>query len=216
MSLTYHYHPLASFCWKVSIALYESGLAFDAQIVDLGDAAARERFYALWPLGKMPVLIEDGEVVAETSIILEHLAERHREARWLLPKSPDLARRVRFLDRIFDLYVQTPMQNIVADRLRPAESRDAFGVAGYRADLKKACDYLEREVVGDGWAMGADFTMADCAAAPALFYADKVQPLAPEHPKCLAYLERLKARPAFARVLEEAEPFFQYFPQDPG
>lgn len=215
MALTLHYHPLASFCWKVQVALHESALPFTPVIVDLGDEDSRAAFLRLSAFGKMPALEDDGRVVTETTIILEHLARRHAPARWLLPEEPEAALKVRFLDRVFDFYVQQPMQKIVTDRIRPADGRDPFGVAAARADLKSALDYLEREQVGDGWAMGEAFTLADCAAAPALFYADKVAPLAAEHPRCLAYLERLKSRPAFARVLEEAEPYFVNFPQEP-
>lgn len=215
MALTLHYHPLASFCWKVQVALHESRLPFTPVIVDLGDEASCGAFLRLSPLGKMPALEDGGMVVTETTIILEHLARRHSAAKWLLPQDPDAALKARFLDRVFDLYVQQPMQKIVTDRIRPADGRDPFGVAAARAELKAALDWLEREHVGDRWALGEAFTLADCAAAPALFYADKVAPLAADHPKCLAYLGRLKSRPAFAQVLAEAEPYFVNFPQEP-
>lgn len=217
MALTLHYHPLASFCWKVQIGLHESGLPFEPVIVDLGDPDSRRAFLAVWPMGKMPALVDgaDGTVVAETSIILEYLAQRFQAARWLLPSNADLAREARFRDRIFDLYVQLPMQRIVADRLRPAASRDPLGVESARAELKAGCDLVEQRFAEGPWGLGEAFSIVDCAAAPALYYADKVAPLGAAHPRCLAYLERLKARPSFARVLQEAEPYFQFFPAEP-
>ena len=214
MALQLHFHPLSSFCWKVLIALHESGLEFEPHVVDFGDDASREAFVALWPLRKMPVLHDTatGETVGETSIILEHLAARFPEAAWLIPPDPEQALRVRFLDRVFDLHVQQPMQQIVADRIRPEGVLDAVRVAQARTRLRIACDHVERDLVTGGWAVGDRFSMADCAAAPALFYADKVMPLAEAHPRCLAYLGRLQARPSFARVLAEAEPYFAMFP----
>lgn len=215
MSLILHYHPLSSFCWKALIALYEKKIAFAPNLVNPGDPQSRARFAALWPLAKMPVL-EDrtrGAVVPETSIIVDYL-ERHYDGLQLIPDDPDEAREVRLWDRIFDHYVQHPMQRIVADRLRPAGQRDPYGVAEARAALAAGMAVVESQVAGKSWAVGEVFTMADCAAAPALFYANKVMPLAGAHPEALALLERLKARPSFARVLEEAGPFFQYFPEE--
>jgi len=214
MTLTLHYHPLASFCWKVLIALYENDIAFTPQIVDLGDPASRGAFAALWPVAKMPVLEDKarGCVVPETSIIIDYLAFHYPGPVRLIPGDPDRARDTRLWDRIYDNYVQGPMQRIVGDRIRPEAARDPFGVAEARASLATAMAMVEREAGGRQWAMGEDFTMADCAAAPALFYADKVMPFQGAYPNVLALLERLKARPSFARVLVEAEPYFQYFP----
>jgi glutathione S-transferase len=212
MSLTLHYHPLASFCWKVLIGLYENAIPFDGVIVDLGDEASRTAFYRLAPFGKFPVL-EDrarGEVVPETSVILDYLDLHYAGRVRFTPADPDQAWRVRLWDRLFDNYVQHPMQAIVADRIRSDGSTDPYAVAQARGQLAKSYAWMEGEV-GDGWACG-DFGMADCAAAPALFYADKVQPLGEAHPRLSAYLGRLKARPSFARVLAEAEPYFHMFP----
>ena len=216
MTLVLHAHPLASYCWKVLIALYEKGTNFEFSMVDLGDPAARAAFAALWPMAKMPVLEdrERGIALPETSIIIDYLDTHHVGAIRLVPEEADAARDVRLWDRIFDLYVQTPMQKIVGDRLRPADQRDGFGVAEARASLAKALDMVDRELAGKSWARGDSFTLADCAAAPALFYADKVMPFGETWPNALALLERLKARPSFARVLVEAEPYFQYFPAE--
>jgi len=216
MSLILHAHPLASYCWKVLIALYEKEVDFDFHQVDLGDPEARAAFAALWPMAKMPVL-EDRErvaVVPETSIIIDYLDAHYPGAIRLIPAEPEAARDARLWDRIFDNYVQTPMQKIVADRLRPQDRKDGLGVEEARASLATALDMIEREVTGKRWVRGDAFTLADCAASPALFYADKVMPLAGRWPETLALLERLKGRPSFARVLAEAEPWFKYFPAE--
>jgi glutathione S-transferase len=214
MALILHYHPLASFCWKVLIALYENGTPFEPRLVDLGDPDSRAAFAALWPIAKMPVLEDSarGCVVPETSIIIEYLDRHCPGPVRMIPDDPERAREVRLLDRIYDHYVQAPMQRIVADRIRPKEARDPYGVEEARQLLRIACDMIERDMVERQWAAGEAFGLADCAAAPALFYADKVMPLAAGHPHALAYLERLKARPSMARVLAEAEPYFRYFP----
>jgi glutathione S-transferase len=216
MSLVLHYHPLASFCWKVLIALYENGTEFTPKLVDLGDPDSRAAFAALWPMAKMPVLEdpERGIAVPETSIIIDYLDRHHEGPVRFVPEDPDRAREVRLWDRIFDNYVQVPMQKIVGDRLRPEGQHDPFGVAEARTLLATALGMVERQTADRRWATGDDFTLADCAAAPALFYADKVAPLAASHPVALAFLERLKARPSFARVLEEAGPWFRYFPSE--
>lgn len=214
MSLTLHYHPLSSFCWKVLIALYEKDVPFTPHMLNPGDPASWAAFTALWPVAKMPVL-EDGErgaMVPETSIIIDYLDAHYPEPR-LIPDVPDAARAVRLADRIYDNYVQVPMQKIIADRLRPDGDKDPFGVAEARAMLAKSCDMIERDMAGRTWAVGDDFSMADCAAAPAFFYANEVMPLADTHPALLAYLRRLEARPSVARVLAEAQPYFQYFPR---
>jgi glutathione S-transferase len=216
MSLILHYHPLASYCWKVLIALYERDIAFEPKLVDLGDPQARAAFAALWPIAKMPVLEDVGRsrVVPETSIIIDYLDVHHSSAPALIPAQPDPAREVLLWDRILDNYLQGPMQKIVGDRLRPQAEKDGAGVAEARRQLATALTMVDAHVAGRTWVTGEDFTMADCAAGPALFYADKVMPLAGIYPHALALLERLKARPSFARVLAEAEPYFQYFPTE--
>ena len=214
MSLTLHSHPLASFCWKVLIGLYENDTPFENILVDLGDGAARERFFALTPWGKMPALQDSarGEVVAETTIILEYLDRHYPGPVRLLPSDPDAALQARYWDRVFDLYVQTPMQKIVADRLRPADRKDPLGVEEARGQLLAAYPVLERQLAGRTW-MLESFGLVECAAFPALFYADKVEPIGEAFPAVMAYLDRLHARASVRRVLTEAEPYFQYFPQ---
>jgi glutathione S-transferase len=217
MTLTLHYHPLSSFCWKVLIPLYENGTPFEGKLLqNLQDPAERDAFRALWPVGKMPILI-DGEhdrVIPETSIIIEWLDRHHRGATRFLPDDPEMAHTVRLWDRIYDLYVQQPMQRIVFDRLRPAEQKNPNMVAEERELLKRTMAMVDAFVADKHWATGVHFTLADCAAAPALFYADKVEPFDGRWPNALALLERLKARPSVERVLREAEPYFQYFPKE--
>src|SRR5688572_871220 len=214
MSLTLYYHPLASFCHKVLIALYESETPFEARIVDLADPTSSAEMLSFWPVGKFPVLRDQrrDRTVPETTIIVEYLARHYPAAAPLLPDDPDLALDVRLWDRFFDLYVQVPMQKVVADRLRPPGREDPFGVDDARATLRRAYDLAERQLASRTWATGETFTLADCAAAPALFSADCAEPFATSHPNVAAYYERLLARPSFARVLDEARPYFQNFP----
>jgi glutathione S-transferase len=217
MAFTYYYHPLASFCWKPLIAVYEAGVPIDLVVVNLGDPRDRADFLAVWPLGKFPVLVDSTsrETVPESTIIIEYLAERLPEAAKLLPQNATLRREARLLDRIFDHDVQEPMQKIVGDRIRPQGRRDPFGVAQAHEDIRTAYLMLETRLEGRPWAAGEAFSLADCAAAPALFYADKVEPLG-AHAGLAAYLERLLARPSFARVIEEARPYFHLFPEKPA
>ena len=214
MSLTLHMHPLASFCWKVLIALYENDTPFEARLVDLGDPDEAAAFKALWPTGKMPVLRDAARdrTVPETTIIIEYLQTWYPGPVRFIPEDPETALRARLFDRLLDGYVQEPMQKIVADHIRPADAKDPHGVAYARSQLVMAYDLLEAELAGRTWMAGEAFGLADCAAAPALFYANKVAPLTSAHPRVSAYLDRLLARPSFVRVLQEAEPYFAMFP----
>jgi glutathione S-transferase len=216
MTPTLYAHPFSSYSQKVLIALYENATPFEQVLVNLGDPDSRAAFAALWPIAKMPVL-EDrarGEVVAETTIIIDYLDRHYPGPVRFVPDDPEQARRTRFWDRVHDLYVQGPMQKIVLDRLRGEGGHDPTGVAEARAQLATALAMVERDLAGKSWSMGEDFTLADCAAMPALYYADKVAPLGDTSPNVLALLERLKARPSVARVLAEAEPYFHYFPTE--
>ncbi|MGJ5176662.1 glutathione S-transferase family protein [Bradyrhizobium oligotrophicum] len=218
MSLTLYYHPLSSFCWKVLIALYENEIPFTPKLIDLGDASERAAFLKLWPVGKFPVLRDDARqrTIPESSVIIEYLDQQHRGATCLIPDDADLALRTRLRDRFLDLYVHMPTQTIVFDRLRPADARDPFGVAEARTRLRTSYAMLEAELAPGGWAMGDPFTLADCAALPALFYAKNVEPFGAGLPAVAAYLDRLAARPSVARVLAEAAPFFHMFPEERG
>ncbi len=211
-----YYHPLSSYCWKVLIALYENDTPFERAMMQ--EPGVAEAWLALWPLGKFPVLRDEArdQTVAEATIIIEYLGQQCPGPFRPLPADPDEALKVRLMDRLFDNYVMTPMQRIVADRLRPEESRDAHGVGEARILLGKAYAMLEERIGAQQWAAGNDFTMADCAAAPALFYADKVEPMRGGFPILAAYLDRLEARPSVARVLEEKQPWWHMFPYATG
>jgi glutathione S-transferase len=214
MTLVLHSHPLSSFCQKVLIALYENETPFEAKLIDFFDPESRAAFLRLWPMGKIPVLRDEARdrTVPEATIIIEYLAQHHPGRTALVPPDPDLARETRFRDRFYDLYVDVPMQKIVTDRLRPAGQGDAFGVAQAKEQLRTAYGLIEEDMAGKRWAMGDAFTMADCAAAPALAYANRVVPFA-DHRQVAAYFDRLVQRPSFARVLAEAEPYQRNFPQ---
>ena len=215
MSLTLHAHPLSSFCHKALIALYENGTPFEPVVVNLGDQESRAAFLDIWPVGQFPVIKDEARdwLVPESSIIVEYLDQHYPGRTRFIPADPDRARQVRMRDRFFDLHVQLHMQKIVGDRIRPDGQRDPYGVEQARTRLTTALGMTE-EAIGEEWAMGADFTLADCSAAPALFYADKVTSLKEKYDRTLAYLERLKARPSFARTLKEAEPFLSMFPAE--
>ena len=215
MTLRLYYHPFSSFCQKALIALYEHDLPFERQIVDLGDPADRAALAALWPFAKFPLLRDEarGVTLPESSVIVEYVDRlAGAGSARLVPDDPDAALAVRLWDRLFDLYVDVPLQTIVIDALRGAGG-NAAGVADARTTLATAYRVIEAELArhrGD-WATGAAFTMADCAAAPALLYANIAVPFA-GHQRLAGYFERLLARPSFARAVEEARPFRHYFP----
>jgi glutathione S-transferase len=215
MTLRLYYHPLSSFCQKVLIALYENGTPFTPQLVDFADGASREAFLKIWPVGKFPVLADEARdwLIPESSIIIEYLDRHYPGKTRFVPEDGDLAGQTRMRDRFFDLYVAQPMQKIVTDRLRPQGGHDAIGVEQAKAQLKTALDMIDGEIGSKTWAMGDAFGMADCAAAPALSYADRVMPFADSHKNAAAYLARLKQRPSFARALSEAEPYLKLFPR---
>lgn len=214
MALTLYSHPLASYCWKVLIALYENDTHFTQHIVDLGDPNARAAFAALWPTAKIPLLQDTtrGRIVPETSIMIEYLERHYPGHRPMLPAEEDARLEARLWDRLFDSYVMTPMQGIVANRLRPEHERDARRVSDAEATLHMAYDLIETHLARREWAAGDDFSIADCTAAPSLFYASILVPFAAAHARLAAYFERLLARPSVARTIDEARPYFQNFP----
>jgi glutathione S-transferase len=211
MSLTLHEHPFAAYCWKALIALYERDVPFERRFV--GDAADRAALQEIWPLGSIPVLVDDGRVLPESTAIIEHL-DGLGDAPPLVPADPATALQARLWDRIVDGHVATPMQKIVGDELRPEGGRDPEGVRLARADLERAYDVLDDHVrAGGPWLAGEDFTLADCAAAPALFYANVVHRWDPERRAALdAYYAVLAGRPSVARVIDEARPYRELFP----
>jgi glutathione S-transferase len=205
-------HPFASYCQKVLIALYENGTPFTYRKIGPEDPAAMSELAALWPLKKFPVLVDEGQTYAESSIIIEHLTIRHPGAVQLIPKDPQAALQVRMLDRFFDNYVMTPMQRIVADFMRPASDRDPLGVKDAHSLLDSAYGWLNGVMATRNWASGDDFNLADCAAAPSLFYSDWVHEVSDEFPHVRAYRRRLLARPSVARSVDEGRPYRQFFP----
>jgi glutathione S-transferase len=216
MSLTLYYHPLSSFCWKTLIALYENDTPFTAQSVDLGNEAERNALLKIWPIGKFPVLRDSAKdrIVPESSIIIEYLDTEYPGRTRFIAADAKLALQTRLRDRFYDLYLHLPMQKVVGDRLRPADAKDAHGVEEAKARIASCYGMLDKEMASRAWAMGEAFSLADCAAAPALFYGNKVVPFGETQNNLAAYFERLKARPSFARVLQEAEPYFKMFPQE--
>jgi glutathione S-transferase len=206
MSLTLYFHPLSSFCHKALIALYELDIEFEKRIIDLGNAADRAELQALWPLGKFPVVRDHArnKAVPESSVIIEYL---DRQAH-LIPDDWEAALDVRLWDRFFDLHVQVPMQKIVADRINAANG----DLTRERAALTTAYGMLEHQLTGKTWVAGPTFSMADCAAAPALFYASTLVPFADEHRHLRAYFDRLVERPSVKRVIDEARPYFSMYP----
>jgi glutathione S-transferase len=216
MSLTLHFHPLASYCHKVLVALYENDTPFTPNLVNLGDAAERAALLKLWPIGKFPVLRDDArnQTIPESTVIIEYLDRCYPGRTTLIPADAELARETRLRDRFYDLYVHEPMQKIVGDRIRPDGARDPHGVEEARARLRTAYGMIDREMAIRTWAAGEAFSLADCAAASSLFYANEVMPFGDRHANLAAYFDRLKARPSYARVLKEAEPYFAMFPKE--
>jgi glutathione S-transferase len=210
MSLTLYYHPLASFCHKVLIALYENATEFEKRVIDLADAADRAELQALWPIGKFPVIRDHARQcdLPESTIIIEYLDRFYPGEQPLIPGDWETSLEVRLWDRFFDNYLQGPIQQIVGDHLRGAKG----DLTKEHATLKTAYDMLDRRMASRIWVAGQDFSMADCAAAPALFYASTLQPFADEFSHLSAYFDRLIQRPSFQRVIDEARPCFSLYP----
>lgn len=212
MALSLYAHPFSSYCQKVLIPLYENGTPFAFRMLAPGDERMAAELAALWPLRKMPVLVDGDRVVVESSIIIEHLELHHPGPVRLIPEDPRAALPVRMLDRFFDQYLMTPMQKIVGDALRAADRRDPQGVADARATLDTAYRWLDGELRGRTWAAGGAFSLADCSAAPALFYADWAHPIADALGTVRTYRSRLLERPSVRRAVDEARPFRPFFP----
>lgn len=212
MTLKLYAHPFSSYCQKVLTALYENGTPFEWRTLSFDDAEVMAEFAALWPMKRMPVLVDAGRTIMEATIIIEYLGQHYPGPVSLLPADAGAALRVRLMDRFFDNYISTPQQKIVADALRPEAERDARGVADARAMLETSYAWLDQTMVGREWAAGESFSLADCAAAPFLFYADWTHRIDPRFTHVIAYRQRLLARPSFARAVDEARPFRPFFP----
>lgn len=203
-------HPFSSFSWKAQIALDEKGIAYAYRNVDPSRPENGAELRRLWPLGKFPLLADGERIVFESTAIIEYLEARHGAQ--LIPADPLAAVEVRMLDRLFDNHVMTPMQAIVSNALRPEDQRDAYGVAQARSALDAIYAWLNGRVAGGEWAAGDTFTLADCAAAPALFYADWAHPFGDRWPELAAYRARLLARPSVSRAVDGGRVYRDYFP----
>lgn len=205
-----YFHPLSTYSQKVLIAAYEKDVRFTPEIVNMMDPAAKAVYTKVYPLAKVPLLIrDDGWMIPESSIIIEFL-DQHAPKPRLIPAEPDKARQVRFLDRMMDFYVNEPCGAIFFDALKPVDKRNAEAVAQARGRLDVMYDFLEKQLEGKTWLFGETFTMADCAAAPALNYLKQIHPFT-SRPRILDYMKRLVSRPSFARVLTEAQPHLEAF-----
>ncbi len=217
MSLTLYLHPLSSFCHKALIAFYENDTPFTPVVVDLGDEASRNAFRAVWPIGKFPVLRDDAtdRIIPESTSIIEYLAEHYPGRSKLIPDDSEAALKTREIDRFYDLSLHVNMQKVITDRIRPPGQNDPHGVTHARDKVEAALALADKDMADKTWAIGDDFTMADCAAAPPLFYCDlAIAPLAGHFDNLAAYLGRLKQRPSYARALKEAEPYLHMVPRD--
>lgn len=210
MSITLYYHPLSSFCHKVLIALYENNVAFVPRIIDFRDEVGKAELQAIWPFNKFPVIRDEARQreVAESTVIIEYVDHYFAGAYALIPADWETAFEVRFWDRVFDNYVQRPLQAIVADRIKGANA----DLSAEHATLNTAYGLIDRRMAARVWISGQHFSMADCAAAPALFYASTLQPFPDECEHLRAYFDRLAERPSVQRVIEEAKPYFSLYP----
>lgn len=214
MNLRLYLHPLSSYCHKALIAFYENDIPFEARLLD--NATVAGELKKLWPIGRFPVLRDESRdrTIPESSIIIEYLALHYPGKVKLIPEDPEHAVKVRMRDRFFDNYMHAPMQKYAFDQLRPEDKRDSYGVEEAKKMYRAALDMLETEMAGSTWATGDDFTMADCAAAPPLFYGGRFfGSFRSTHKNAAAYLDRLMARPSYARALKEAEPYMHLLPK---
>lgn len=202
-------HPFSSYSQKALIALYENAIPFEYR--SLQDEQANAELASLWPLKRFPVLVDQGRTILEATTIIEHLDVHHAGRVRFIPAG-DAGIEVRMLDRVFDNYVMTPMQKIVLNQLRPEADRDPYGVTEARGLLERIYAWLDERLEGRAWAAGHAFTLADCAAAPSLFYADWAHEIPRPHANLRAYRARLLTRPSIARAVDEARPYRSYFP----
>lgn len=212
MALQLYFHPFSSYCQKVLVALYENDVPFEGRRLEGPDSAATQELARLWPIKRFPVLVDGEHTILEASCIVEYLGLQHPGPVPLIPADPAAALEVRMLDRFFDNYVATPQQKIVFDAIRPEGLRDAHGVAQAREMLDTAYAWLNQRMARRSWAVGETFSLADCAAAPFLFYADWTHAIGKAHPHVSAYRQRLLQRPSFARAVDEARPYRRFFP----
>jgi glutathione S-transferase len=212
MSLQLFGHHFSSYTMKALIALYENGTPFDFRILYPDHPENGAELARRWPVARFPLLVDGGTTVFETSAIIEHLTAFHAGPVPLIPADAKAAVPVRMLDRVFDSHVMGPIQSIVFDARRPEDARDPYGVAQARTALDTIYAWLDNALAGRQWAAGDAFTLADAAAAPALFYADWAHPIREDRATLRAYRARLLARPSFARCVDDARPYRRFFP----
>jgi glutathione S-transferase len=212
MALTLYAHPFSSYSQKVLIVLYENAIPFTYRVLSPEDPQAGVELQAHWPMNRFPLLVDEGQPIAEASIIIEHLEIHHAGPVRFIPRDPRVALEVRFMDRFFDNFIMTPMQKIVLDHLRATQERDPRGVADARTQLEVAYRWLDERMAGRDWAVDCGFSLADCAAGPSLFYADWVHPMDAALSNARAYRARLLAQRSFARAVDEARPYRRFFP----
>jgi glutathione S-transferase len=212
MALQLFFHPFSSYSQKALIALYENATPFTPRTLSPDDPATGAEFADHWPIRRFPILVDGERTILEATTVIEYLDVAHPGPVRLIPQDAQAAIDVRMMDRVFDNYVSTPQQRVVYDALRPAAVRDAHGVAEARAMLEKVYEWLDARMATREWAAAGQFSLADCAAAPSLFYADWTHPIAERFAHLRAYRARLLARPSFARAVDEARPFRPYFP----
>lgn len=212
MAIEFYGHPFSSYCQKALIALYENDTPFEWRVIAPDNEAISARFASLWPIKRFPILVEGERTVMEASLIIEYLDSHHPGSTRMVPHDASAALQVRLMDRFFDNYISTPLQKIVSDAMRPPEHKDAYGAKEARSLLDTAYAWLEQTMTNRTWAAGENFSLADCGAAPALFYADWTHPIPQTHAHLRAYRQRLLARPSFARAVDEARPYRSYFP----
>ena len=212
MTLKLYFHPFSSYSQKALIAFYENATPFERCVLEGPDSPATQALGELWPIRRFPVLVDGPRTILEASCIVEYLDLHRPGPVRLVPQDPKDALEVRMLDRFFDNYISTPQQKIVFDTLRSADARDPQGVADARQMLDTAYAWLDERMAGREWAVDDRFSLADCAAAPFLFYADWCHAIGDAHPHVKAYRQRLLARPSFARAVNEARPYRTLFP----
>lgn len=205
-------HPFSSYTWKAEIALYENDTPFEFRMVDPEHPENGEELARRSAVGKFPLLVDGDAAVFEATAIIEYLEAVHPGRVALIPANPTAAVQVRMMDRVFDNYVMNVMTVIVGNALRPEEHRDPYDVERARVDLERIYAWLDGELAGRDWACEGDFTLADCAAAPSLFYADWVHSIADTYATLKAYRARLLARPSVVRCIDQARPYRAYFP----
>ena len=212
MSLALYGHPFSSYTQKALIALYENGTPFEFRCIGPDTPEHVAEWLRRWPMSRFPLLLDGERSIVETSIIIEYLQVAYPGAVLLLPADPMAALDARFLDRFFDLYVMDAVQFAVNSALGSIPVEPAAGRAGASKRLERAYAWLEAHLVGKTWATGDAFTLADCAAAPSLFYADWTHRIAETFPLLRAYRARLLGPPSFARAVEEGREFLALFP----